>query len=61
MSSQWSSAYRATNAVDGKLSTEWASAGDGDRAFITIDFGRPRKITGIAFVTRAMSDGRRPL
>ena len=51
-SSQWSNAYRATNAVDGKLSTEWASAGDGDRAFITIDLGRQRKITGISFVTR---------
>jgi hypothetical protein len=57
VSSQWSSAYGAANAVDGNLSTEWASAGDGDRAFITIDLGRPRKITGVAFITRAMSDG----
>ena len=57
VSSQWSSAYKATNAVDGNLSTEWASAGDGDRAFITIDLGRARQISGIAFITRAMSDG----
>ncbi len=57
VSSQWSNAYRAANAVDGNLSTEWASAGDGDRAFITIDLGRERKITGVAFVTREMSDG----
>ena len=57
VSSQWSSSYKATNAVDGNLSTEWASAGDGDRAFITIDLGRPRQISGIAFITRAMSDG----
>ena len=57
VSSQWSDAYRAAHAVDGKLSTEWASAGDGDRAFITIDLGRQRKITGIAFISREMSDG----
>lgn len=57
VSSQWSSAYRAANAVDGDLSTEWSSAGDGDRAFITIDLGRERKITGVAFLTREMSDG----
>jgi F5/8 type C domain len=57
VSSQWSNAYRAANAVDGNLSTEWASNGDGSRAFITIDLGRPRKITGIAFISRAMSDG----
>ncbi len=57
VSSQWSNAYRAANAVDGNLSTEWASNGDGSRAFITIDLGRPRKITGIAFISRAMADG----
>ena len=57
VSSQWSDAYRAANAIDGNLSTEWASAGDGNRAFITIDLGRERKITGIAFITRSMSDG----
>ena len=57
VSSQYSNAYRAANAVDGNLSTEWASAGDGDRAFITIDLGRERKITGISFISREMSDG----
>jgi F5/8 type C domain len=56
-SSQWSSAYRAANAVDGNLSSEWASAGDGDRAFITIDLGRRRQIGGVSFRTREMSDG----
>ena len=45
------------NAVDGNLSTEWASAGDGDRAFITIDLGRKRNITGVSFRTREMSNG----
>jgi len=57
VSSQWSDAYRATNAVDGNLSTEWASDGDGSRAFITIDIGRPRKVAGVALITREMSDG----
>jgi hypothetical protein len=57
VSSQWSNAYGAANAVDGNLSTEWASNGDGSRAFITIDLGQSRKITGIAFISRAMSDG----
>jgi hypothetical protein len=57
VSSQWSSAYKAANAVDGNLSTEWASNDDGDRAFIAIDLGRPRHITGLAFISREMSDG----
>jgi hypothetical protein len=57
VSSQWSSAYKAANAIDGNLSTEWASAGDGNRAFITIDLGRQREIAGVAFITREMSDG----
>jgi hypothetical protein len=56
-SSQWSAAFKAANAFDGNLATEWASAGDGNRAFVTIDLGRERKITGIAFITREMSDG----
>jgi F5/8 type C domain len=57
VSSQWSSGYKAANAVDGNLSTEWSSAGDGNRAFITIDLGRERAIAGVAFITREMSDG----
>jgi len=57
VSSQWSSAYKAANAIDGNLSTEWSSAGDGNRAFITIDLGREREIAGVAFITREMSDG----
>ena len=57
VSSQWSNAYGAANAVDGNLSTEWASNGDGSRAFIAIDLGQARKITGVAFISRAMSDG----
>jgi hypothetical protein len=57
VSSQWSYAYRAANAVDGSLSTEWASDGDGNRAWVSIDLGRKYKITGVAFITRQMADG----
>jgi hypothetical protein len=57
VSSQWSTDYRGANAVDGQLGTEWASAGDGDRAFITIDLGKKRKIGGVSFLTREMGDG----
>jgi F5/8 type C domain len=57
VSSQFARDYRAANAVDGDLATEWSSAGDGNRAFLTIDLGARRKITGVAFLTREMSDG----
>lgn len=57
VSSQWSAAYSGANAVDGKLSTAWATAGNGDHAFITIDLRKPLAIDGVAFITRAMSDG----
>lgn len=57
VSSQWSSDYRAANAFDGDLSTEWSSAGDGNHAFVTIDLGRTRRIDGVSFRTREMSDG----
>ncbi len=57
VSSQFSNDFRAANAVDGNLSTEWSSAGDGDRAFITIDLGKPTAVTGVSFLTREMSDG----
>jgi len=57
VSSQWGAGYGAANAVDGNLSTEWASAGDGDHAFITIDLGRPMAVDGVSFRTREMSDG----
>ena len=57
VSSQYGAGYEATNAVDGNLATEWSSAGDGNRAFVTIDLGAERKIGGVAFLTREMSDG----
>ena len=57
VSSEFSKAFAATNAVDDDASTEWASRGDGDRAFITIDLGTNRQIRGVEFLTRSMADG----
>jgi F5/8 type C domain len=57
VSSEFSTAFAATNAVDGDASTEWASRGDGDQAFITIDLGTSRQISGVEFLTRSMADG----
>lgn len=57
VSSEFSPAYGAANALDGDPSTEWSSAGDGDDAFITIDLGEGRDVGAVAFVTRSMSDG----
>jgi len=57
VSSEYSDTYKAENAIDGSLATEWSSNGDGDAAFITIDLGAPTTITGVGFRTREMSDG----
>lgn len=57
VSSQWSGAYKAENAFDGNLSTEWASNGDGDHAWVTVDLGRRYTVDGVAFITRTMADG----
>ena len=57
VSSEFSEAFAAGNAVDGDLATEWSSRGDGDDAFITIDLGLPVNVTSVGFETRSMSDG----
>jgi len=57
MSSEYSDAYAARNAIDGDLTTEWSSAGDGDDAYIVLDFGENMHIKGIGFRTREMTDG----
>lgn len=56
-SSQYSDAYSARNAIDGDLTTEWSTAGDGDEAFIELDFGENMRILGVGFRTREMTDG----
>lgn len=56
-SSQFSDSFRAEYAVDGNLSTEWSSAGDGNESSITIDLGSETAIGEVAFLTRTMTDG----
>lgn len=57
VSSEFSESFRAGNAVDGDLGTEWSSRGDGDEAYITIDLGASAEVRAVAFRTREMSDG----
>lgn len=57
VSSEFSDAYSGSNAIDGDLATEWSSAGDGDDAFIVLDFSEDMRIRGIGFHTREMTDG----
>ena len=57
VSSEFSSSWAGANAIDGDMSTEWATAGSGDDAFIEIDLGSPQMVVGVEFITRTMSDG----
>ncbi len=57
VSSEFSDAFAASNAIDGDLGTEWSSQGDGDDAFLVVDLGRDVEIVGVGFRTREMSDG----
>jgi hypothetical protein len=57
VSSEFSGAFAAQNAVDGDPATEWSSADDGDDAWITIDLGGPVEVVGIGFHSREMGDG----
>ncbi len=56
-SSEFSAAWSADNAIDGDMSTEWATLGDGSEGFIEIDLGAESSIVGFEFITRSMSDG----
>lgn len=56
-SSEFNDAFAATNAIDGDLSTEWSTAGDGDDAEITVDLGTATDVSGFEFLTRSMTDG----
>lgn len=57
VSSEFSEAFAATNAVDGDPATEWSTAGDGDDAWITIDLGETVDVISIGFHSREMGDG----
>lgn len=57
VSSEFSAAFGAANAIDGSPATEWSSAGDGDDAFITLDLGTPHDIGAVGWDSRSMTDG----
>jgi hypothetical protein len=47
-------AYGGSKAIDGSPITEWSSNGDGDKAWIELDLGRPEVLTAVGFFTRTM-------
>ncbi len=57
VSSEFSAAWSADNAIDGDMSTEWATASDGTDGFIELDLGAEFEIAGFEFITRSMTDG----
>jgi hypothetical protein len=57
VSSEFSAAFAAANAVDGNPATEWSTRGDGDDAFLVIDLGRAVDVVAVGFHTRSMADG----
>ncbi len=57
VSSEFSDIWAGGNAIDDDLSTEWATAGDGDLGFLTIDLGSVQEAVGVEFLTRSMADG----
>lgn len=52
-SAQWA----PDNAIDGQMSTEWATMGDGDGSFLVLDLGSVRAIDTFGFRSREMPDG----
>lgn len=49
--------WEPENAIDDDTATEWATAGDGDGGFLTLDLGFEQQIAGVEFLTRSMLDG----
>jgi hypothetical protein len=48
------SPYGGNKAIDGSPLTEWSSNGDGDKAWIELDLGKPQALTALGFFTRTM-------
>lgn len=49
--------WGANAAFDGLMDTEWATSGDGDDAYVTIDLGQVRTLSAFGFRSRQMNDG----
>ena len=56
-SSEFNAAFGADRAIDGDLTTEWSTRGDGDAGFLILDLGQEVAIGGFEFITRSMADG----
>ncbi|NNC92529.1 MAG: discoidin domain-containing protein [Acidimicrobiia bacterium] len=56
-SSEFSASFAASQAIDGDLTTEWSTRGDGDSGYLVLDLGQDVEIGGIEFITRSMADG----
>lgn len=52
-----SSTWGGDKAFDGDMASEWSTNGDGDNAFIEVDFGRQRTLSRFGFRSRKMADG----
>jgi hypothetical protein len=48
------SAYGANRAIDGNLTTEWSSNGEGNQAWIELDLGKEYRVGAVGFRTRTM-------
>jgi len=48
------SSFDANNALDGNPSTQWSSQGDGNGAWIEIEFAQDSHVTSLGFWTRTM-------
>jgi hypothetical protein len=56
-SSEFNASFGADRAIDGDLTTEWSTRGDGDAGFLILDLGQEVEIGGFEFITRSMADG----
>ncbi len=56
-SSSFSEQFDASMALDGDGATEWSSNGDGDDAWIEIEFDALTDVVGFGLRSRSMSDG----
>lgn len=57
VSSEFSDAFGAANAIDGDPGTEWSSDGDGDDAALTIELAEVTEVVGFGVRSRSMGDG----
>ena len=57
VSSEFSDAFSAVNAIDGDPATEWSSDGDGDDAAITVELPAVTEVVGFGVRSRSMGDG----